>query len=156
MKRALKKWILERSSPIPLLVSLSLIGLIFIAFTEQSSLRYSGLLLLLLALIMGILFKGIEDEAAKPFTMYIDGGGTSYRAHCPELDISLYGDTEQEAKRGLYILARAEIRGILQGKGGPGDERKKIAELIADRLNRTEDLFRVIDGPAPMQRSGLK
>ncbi|PIP23503.1 MAG: hypothetical protein COX36_03050 [Candidatus Nealsonbacteria bacterium CG23_combo_of_CG06-09_8_20_14_all_38_19] len=98
----------------------------------------------------------MQDLAERPFTMHIAGGGTLYTAHCPELDITIGGETSEEAVKSLYVLARAEIKGILQGKGGPGDERKKIAELVVYRLDNIESLFRAIKGPAPLQRNGLK
>lgn len=141
MKRVLKNWIMKRS--VSTIIVLTLLGLILIAFSEPP-LKYFGLFLFLLAVVLGILFGRIEDLAAKPFTMYIDSGGTLYGAYCPELGITMFGKTEQEAIENLFALARAKIEGILQGKDGPGDERKEIAELVADRLDNVKALFKVV------------
>lgn len=99
----------------------------------------------------------IQPEEKKPLTVFVSGGGTLFRAHCPELDITHYGQTQEEAKENLLGLAKAEIRGILKGKGdlpGKPDERKPLAETLVE----IEDLSPHIElrhelGP---QRAGLK
>jgi len=92
-----------------------------------------------------------------PLTYHLDGGGSLYKAFCPELDVACYGETPKAATEGLFILTRAEVKGIISGKGnlpGKPDERRPLAESLAG-VGDISSVFEKVTGPAPM-RGGLK
>lgn len=93
----------------------------------------------------------------KHLTYYLDGGGDLYRAVCPELDIAYMGGTPIVAAEGLFELAKAEVRGIISGKGdlpGVSDKRRSLAELFTE-IEDMCSVFVMVSGPAP-ERGGLK
>lgn len=103
------------------------------------------------------------DEQGRPLTLFVHGGGTLYKAHCPELDISYYSETPELAEEGFYVMVRAEARGILEGirrrgiledRGGPDDRRGDCAELVI-QTEEIKTLFDKNPGPPP-HRVGLK
>lgn len=104
------------------------------------------------------MMKGKEQlvEQGKPLTYHLDGGGTLYRAFCPELEVVFMGGTPEAATEGLFVLAKAEVRGIISGKGdlpGKPDERRPLAESLAG-VEDISSVFEKVSGPAPM-RGGL-
>lgn len=107
---------------------------------------------------MALVKEGEQRLAApKLFTLYVDGGETLFKAHCPELDITSYGESSEIARTFLLFQARAEIAGILEGKGGAEDERLLLAQRASRLLGGFEigELFQKAEGPAP-QHAGMK
>lgn len=89
----------------------------------------------------------------KPLTYYLDGGGTLFRASCPELDIAHYGESPEAAIKELFELAKAEVIGINLGKGdwqGKPDDRRPLAESLKE-IEDISSAFERIPGPAPMK-----
>lgn len=89
----------------------------------------------------------------KPLTFFISGGGSLFRAICPELDIKYYGPSRKETIAGLMIMADGEVHGIIEGRGGPNDDRVELARLVRQQLetsgNPISSLFKKGIGPGP-------
>ncbi len=96
-------------------------------------------------------------EQGKPLTYHLDGGGSLYKAFCPELDVACYGETPESAVDDLFKLAKAEIKGIISRRGifpSRVDERRPLAESLGG-VDDISSVFERVAGPAP-ERSGLK
>jgi len=103
--------------------------------------------------------KNIESEQPKgriglqgSLTFYINTGEYGYKAVCPELDIACGGETLKGATEDLFLLAKAEVRGILLGKGdlpSEPDERRLLAEFLKE-VKDISSVFEEIPVPAPM------
>lgn len=71
---------------------------------------------------------------------YLYGGGTAYRAECLALGIRYGGNSPEQAFEGFLTVARQEINGILEGRGGPNDERVPVAEYLMQAIEKNPDV----------------
>jgi len=102
-----------------------------------------------------------ERQSVPPFKLFVHGGGTLYRAHSPEFDITVYGGSAETAKDFLFARVRGEAEGIQRrGQVAPEipDERKKCAALLLQIPEEDiESLFEINpQGEAIPQGPGLK
>jgi len=106
-----------------------------------------------------------ERQSTTPleFQLFVHGGGTMFRAHSPQLDITAYGESVEAAKVSFFILVRGEVKGILEGKGQVSpeipDERIEHARLISqtpeEDINSLFEINPEGTSPGP-QYPGLK
>ena len=91
----------------------------------------------------------------RTLTYYIKSGSRrGFMAFCPELDIAYGGETQEEAMEKLFRLARAEVQGILSGKGdlpGRPDERRLLAEFLKGVDDFSSVFERVLEPPQGWQ-----
>ncbi len=94
---------------------------------------------------------GIEQSEGQriPIIFHLVKDGDNFVVVCPKLEIAHGGESPDAAISCFYRRVRAEVKGILEGKGnlpGEPDKRRPLAELLA-KVEDLSSVFKMTSDP---------